>query len=50
VIVKPGEERAVVLTADEPGEWPFHCHLLYHMNAGMMTRFIVEPRRKEGLG
>ena len=44
-IVKPGTEVSVILTATEVGEWPFHCHLLYHMNAGMMTRFVVEPRR-----
>ena len=46
VVVKPGSEASVILTADEPGDWPFHCHLLFHMNAGMMTRFIVEaPQR-----
>jgi len=42
VLVPPGREMSVVLTANEPGEWPFHCHLLFHMEAGMMTRFIVE--------
>jgi len=46
VIVPPGKEVSVVLTADEPGEWPFHCHLLYHMEAGMMTRFIVGPKEE----
>lgn len=50
VIVKPGAEASVVLTANEVGEWPFHCHLLYHMNAGMMTRFVVEaPGKVAGL-
>jgi CopA family copper-resistance protein len=44
VLVPPGQATTVQLTADEPGEWPFHCHLLYHMASGMMTRFIVEPR------
>lgn len=44
VLVPPGKEVAVLLTADEIGEWPFHCHLLYHMAAGMMARFIVEPK------
>ena len=44
VLVAPGQTTTVQLTADEPGEWPFHCHLLYHMASGMMTRFIVEPR------
>ncbi|WP_207461364.1 copper resistance system multicopper oxidase [Azospirillum sp. SYSU D00513] len=44
VLVPPGQTSSVVLTASEAGEWPFHCHLLYHMASGMMTRFIVEPR------
>lgn len=43
VIVPPGKTVSVVLTAKEVGAWPLHCHLLYHMVAGMMTRFIVEP-------
>ncbi len=45
VVVPPGQTVSVRLTADEPGDWPFHCHLMYHMAAGMMTRLIVEPRR-----
>ena len=44
VLVPPGKELAVVVTADEVGEWAFHCHLLYHMLAGMMARFVVEPK------
>ena len=44
VIVPPGQTASAVLTADEPGDWPFHCHLVYHMAAGMMTRFIVEKK------
>lgn len=42
VVVPPGQKVSVLLTADEPGDWPFHCHLLYHMASGMMTRFVVE--------
>jgi hypothetical protein len=41
VIVKPGDSYSVLLSADEPGEWAFHCHLLYHMMSGMMTKVIV---------
>lgn len=44
VLVPPGKTQTVLLTADEVGEWPFHCHLLFHMDSGMMTRFIVEPK------
>ena len=35
IIVKPAEKVSVDITADAPGDWAFHCHLLYHMNAGM---------------
>jgi FtsP/CotA-like multicopper oxidase with cupredoxin domain len=47
IIVPPGKTVPAVLTADEVGEWPFHCHLLYHMASGMMTRFVVEPAGAE---
>ncbi len=44
VIVPPGQTVSVLLTADNPGSWPFHCHLLYHMASGMMTTLTVaEP-------
>ncbi len=41
VIVPPGDSYSVLLTADEAGEWAFHCHLLYHMMAGMMNKVVV---------
>lgn len=41
VIVPPGGSYSVLLTADEAGEWAFHCHLLYHMMSGMMTKVVV---------
>ena len=47
IIVPPGQTVTALLTADEVGEWPFHCHLLYHMASGMMTRFVVEPKGTE---
>jgi FtsP/CotA-like multicopper oxidase with cupredoxin domain len=30
------ETVTVAFDADNPGSWAFHCHHLYHMNAGMM--------------
>lgn len=33
--VKPGERISALVTADAQGSWAFHCHLLYHMDAGM---------------
>ena len=41
VIVPPGKSYSVLLTADEVGEWSFHCHLLYHMASGMMSKVVV---------
>lgn len=41
VIVPPGGSYSVLLTADEAGEWAFHCHLLYHMMSGMMRKVVV---------
>lgn len=41
VIVAPGDTYSVLLTANEAGEWAFHCHLLYHMMAGMMNKVVV---------
>jgi hypothetical protein len=41
VIVPPGGSYSVLVTADEIGEWAFHCHLLYHMASGMMRQVVV---------
>ena len=42
VIVAPGGIVQFDLTA-EPGDWAFHCHMLYHMHAGMFQVFKVRP-------
>ena len=43
VNVLPGGLVNLDLTADAPGDWAFHCHLLYHMHAGMMRVVTVRP-------
>ena len=44
VIVQPGASAQFDLTANEPGDWAFHCHLMYHMHGGMMqTVTLVGP-------
>jgi CopA family copper-resistance protein len=40
VNVKPAERVSLLITADAPGRWAFHCHVLYHMEVGMFR--IVE--------
>ena len=44
--VLPGSYVDLDMTADAPGDWAFHCHLLYHMHAGMMR--VVKVRPLEG--
>ncbi|MDQ8757400.1 copper resistance system multicopper oxidase [Sphingosinicella sp. LHD-64] len=43
VNVLPGGFVRFDLTADAPGDWAFHCHLLFHMHAGMMRVVSVRP-------
>jgi CopA family copper-resistance protein len=38
--VKPAEKVSLLVHADAPGRWAFHCHLLYHMEVGMFR--VVE--------
>jgi CopA family copper-resistance protein len=43
VNVLPGGTVTFDLTADAPGDWAFHCHLLFHMHAGMFNVVTVRP-------
>jgi CopA family copper-resistance protein len=48
VNVMPGGKASFDLTADAPGDWAFHCHLLFHMHAGMMNVVKVRPLDEQG--
>ena len=48
VNVAPGGKVSFDLTADAEGDWAFHCHLLYHMHAGMMQVVTVRPDAAKG--
>ena len=43
VNVLPGGVVTFDLTADAPGDWAFHCHVMMHMHAGMFRRVSVRP-------
>ena len=48
VNVAPGERYDIVVTADQPGTWALHCHILSHAESkrgmhGMVTAVIVQP-------
>jgi CopA family copper-resistance protein len=38
----PGSRRSYRVRADALGRWAYHCHLLYHMEAGMFREVRVE--------
>ena len=39
--VQPAQRISYLVDADEPGRWAFHCHLLYHMEAGMFREVVA---------
>jgi FtsP/CotA-like multicopper oxidase with cupredoxin domain len=41
ILVKPAERLSFLVTADEPGRWAFHCHMLFHMETGMFREVRV---------
>lgn len=40
--VPPNVTISADVEVDAPGQWAFHCHLMYHMAAGMFRKVIVE--------
>jgi FtsP/CotA-like multicopper oxidase with cupredoxin domain len=41
VSVQPAQRLSYLVTADALGRWAYHCHLLYHMEAGMFREVVV---------
>jgi len=41
IVVQPAQRVSMLVTVDNEGRWAFHCHLLYHMAAGMFREVIV---------
>ena len=42
VDIPPGSRRSYRVSADTPGRWAYHCHLLYHMETGMFREVRVD--------
>lgn len=50
VIVPPMRTVTIEFLANEPGDWFFHCHVLYHMMAGMSRIFrYADYQRPESM-
>ena len=41
IIVQPAQRVTFLVTANAPGRWAWHCHLLFHMDAGMFREVVV---------
>ena len=41
IVVQPAQRVTFLVTADALGRWAMHCHLFYHMHAGMMREVVV---------
>ena len=41
VSVQPAQQVSYAVTADNPGRWAYHCHMLFHMEAGMFREMVV---------
>ena len=41
VSLQPAQRLSYLVTADALGRWAYHCHLLYHMEAGMFRQVVV---------
>ncbi len=41
VNVQPAQRVTYLVTAGNPGRWAYHCHLLYHMEAGMFREVVT---------
>jgi CopA family copper-resistance protein len=41
VNVQPAQRISYAVTADNPGRWAYHCHMLFHMEAGMFREVVV---------
>ena len=41
IMVQPAQRITYLVDANAPGQWAYHCHLLYHMEAGMFRQVVV---------
>lgn len=45
-MIRPGGHVVMQFdAADNPGVWPFHCHIAWHSSGGLFTQFLTNPAR-----
>lgn len=46
-LVRPNGHLVLQFDTNNPGVWPFHCHIAWHASGGFLTQFIVQPEKIE---
>jgi len=41
IAVQPAQRISFLVTADAIGRWAWHCHIMFHMDAGMFREVVV---------
>ncbi len=41
ISVQPAQRVSFLVSADAPGRWAWHCHLMFHMDSGMFREVVV---------
>ncbi|CAK7228581.1 hypothetical protein SBRCBS47491_006953 [Sporothrix bragantina] len=44
-IVRPNGHLVLQFDSNNPGVWPFHCHIAWHASGGFLEQFIVQPEK-----
>lgn len=42
-VVPPNSYIVIQLTSDNPGAWPLHCHIAWHVSAGLFLTVLERP-------
>ena len=42
-MLQPNGYIVVQIEADNPGVWPFHCHIAWHVSGGLYVNLLERP-------
>lgn len=48
-MLRPNGYLAWQIDADNPGVWPFHCHIAWHSSGGLYANILERPDKIKGM-
>ncbi|KAJ6478940.1 Cupredoxin [Mycena sanguinolenta] len=45
LIIQPGTWVVLRFVGNNPGVWTFHCHIAWHITAGLLLQFNIQPSK-----